>query len=249
MSFKVLPYNMVSASAKALAEGLGCKRIRREGKRFKTVDTIINWGNSKLNREIKGLQWLNNPENVAKASNKLKTFKALEGAVSTPQYTTDKEVAKTWLTKGAACVVARATLNGHSGEGITLHKMGDELPDVPMYTRYIPKFREYRLHVMNDQVFFVQEKRRRLEVPDEQVNWQVQNHANGFNYANQNVEIAQEAKDEAVKAINCLGLDFGAVDMIYNLKQDKYFVLEINTAPGLFGTTLEKYVEQFTKLG
>jgi D-alanine-D-alanine ligase-like ATP-grasp enzyme len=42
-------------------------------------------------------------------------------------------------------------------------------------------------------------------------------------------------------------LDFGAVDVIWNEKEDKYYVLEVNTACGLEGTTLDKYVEQFRR--
>jgi D-alanine-D-alanine ligase-like ATP-grasp enzyme len=50
-------------------------------------------------------------------------------------------------------------------------------------------------------------------------------------------------------AVNHLGLDFGAVDMIYNAKRNTYYVLEVNTACGLAGETLNKYVEVFTMFG
>ena len=52
----------------------------------------------------------------------------------------------------------------------------------------------------------------------------------------------------AVNAVKALGLDFGAVDIIYNEKENQYYVLEVNTAPGLEGTTLIKYAERFSKL-
>ena len=38
---------------------------------------------------------------------------------------------------------------------------------------------------------------------------------------------------EATKAVAALGLDFGAVDVIYNEKYGRAYVLEVNTAPGL----------------
>ena len=44
-----------------------------------------------------------------------------------------------------------------------------------------------------------------------------------------------------------IDLQFGAVDIIWNEKENKCYVLEINTAPGLVGTTLTKYTEAFTK--
>lgn len=242
---KIIPYKMYSGSAKSLADALNIKRIRKEGKRLRIKGSLINWGCSRVNREVVADTILNEPGAVAKATNKLSCFKALDGVVNIPEFTTDKAVAEGWLIKDDTCVVARATLNGHSGEGITLHGKGSVLPDVPLYTRYVPKSHEYRLHVMTGEVFFVQQKKRRFEVQDDDVNWQVRNFANGFTYANQDVNINDMAKEMAVRAIKELKLDFGAVDIIYNAKQNKFFVLEINTAPGLFGTTLEKYVEQF----
>jgi len=50
---------------------------------------------------------------------------------------------------------------------------------------------------------------------------------------------------QSTLAVNCLGLDFGAVDIIYNQKKDVSFVLEVNTAPGLEGSTLNEYVKEF----
>jgi len=52
--------------------------------------------------------------------------------------------------------------------------------------------------------------------------------------------------DEGLASVMALGLDFGAVDIVYNENDNKAYVLEINTAPGLSGTTLEKYVEVFS---
>lgn len=104
------------------------------------------------------------------------------------------------------------------------------------------KTQEYRIHVFDGQVIFVQRKARRLDTPDDQVNWQVRNHSNGFIYANQNIEVDQEAKDMSVRAVQALGLDFAAVDIIYH-KDYGYCILELNTAPGLTQTTANKYAE------
>jgi D-alanine-D-alanine ligase-like ATP-grasp enzyme len=62
------------------------------------------------------------------------------------------------------------------------------------------------------------------------------------------VNVTQELKDIAIGSVNILGLNFGAVDVIYNEKENKYYVLEVNTAPGLSGTTLEKYVDAIIEL-
>lgn len=243
---KLYSYNPKSQSAKALALGLGIKRLRHQGPKIE--DKILNWGSSAINREV-GAIILNRPEAIKTASNKLQSFNALQGCVDIPKFTTSLDEANKWLAKGVI-VVCRHKLTGHSGDGIEIIKPKDDkpIPQAKLYVQYIPKAEEYRIHVMNDEAFFIQRKARTKDVPDDKVNWQVRNHANGFIYAHKDVNVADEARAMAVKAVKALGLDFGAVDLIYNEKKNKYFVLEINTAPGLFGTTLEKYVEMFNKL-
>ena len=51
--------------------------------------------------------------------------------------------------------------------------------------------------------------------------------------------------EQSIAAVQHVGLDFGAVDIIYNQREDSSYVLEINTAPGLMGTTGERYAEAF----
>ena len=56
-----------------------------------------------------------------------------------------------------------------------------------------------------------------------------------------------ESKKAAVDVINYFELEFGAVDLI-ETESGKTFVLEVNTAPGLEGTTLTKYGDAFRQL-
>jgi glutathione synthase/RimK-type ligase-like ATP-grasp enzyme len=242
---KLYPYNEGSTSAKALATALGIKRIKHEGKVLDIKNQIvINWGCSYMKRPIVPKQILNVPANVSLATNKLKSFNALKGTVTIPDFTESREEAAKWLAEGVT-VVERHTLTGHSGEGVNIVNGNRELQQAPLYVKYIPKKDEYRVHVFREKVFFVQQKKRKQEIPDDKINWQVRNHQNGFIYANQDVALPQKALDQAVASIKALGLDFGAVDIIYNQKSDMYYVLEVNTACGLTGTTLDKYVEVF----
>lgn len=75
----------------------------------------------------------------------------------------------------------------------------------------------------------------------------MRNHANGFIFAHEGVDIPDDVKELAVGAVAALDLDFGAVDLIQT-KMGKWYVLEVNTACGLAGTTLKKYAEQFRNL-
>ena len=121
------------------------------------------------------------------------------------------------------------------------------LPKAPMYTMYIPKTTEYRIHVLGDKVIDVQEKKRNTEIPDDEVNWQIRNNCNGFIFARSDVVAPKCVSDNAVRAVSALGLDFGAVDIGYNAKRDKCRVYEVNTAPGLEGSTLDSYYRAFVE--
>jgi len=145
-------------------------------------------------------------------------------------------------------VVCRTILNGHSGAGIVIATNEEELVDAPLYVEYIPKKEEYRVHIFKGEVLHCQRKARKLEHPADKVNWQIRNHANGFIFEIKEPEdVPEMCIEQALLAVQAVGLDFGAVDVIWNEKQQKAYVLEINTAPGLEGSTLDKYVEAFIK--
>lgn len=241
-NIKIYPYKAGSASAKALAEALGVKRLKREGPLVLPKHKVINWGSSRILRPIADI--LNKPESVANASNKLTTLKLFaEAGVASPAYTEDRGEALKWLATDD--VVARKVLNGHSGAGIEIttslgFRSGQEqLPDAPLYTKYTKKKDEYRIHVFDGKVIFRQRKARKKEVPDEEVNWQVRNLAGGFIFANDEVIAPDVVQELAIKAVAALGLDFGAADIGY--KDGQAVCYEVNTACGLMGKTVEAY--------
>jgi len=243
-------YKFGSKSGKVLAEALGAKRIKHRGSRFigRGNKTVINWGCSSLPDEVMKCNIINSPEAVALASNKRTFFQHLaDSGVSLPDFTTDKGVAQSWLDDGKT-VVERHKLTGNSGEGITITTPDDELGDAPLYVKYVPKKEEYRVHVFNGQVIDTQRKARRRDVADADVNWKVRNMGNGFIFArNEDHDIPQSVLDNSVLCVEALGLDFGAVDVVYNERNEQAYVLEVNTAPGLSGTTLTNYVEAFNE--
>lgn len=241
-------HNRFSESARDLSAALGVRRIKHEGSTYRARPgkTVINWGSSKLPENVAGASIINRPTAVGLAANKLQCFTVLEGAeVRIPEFTDDVDVAVSWLDEGAT-VVARATVNGHGGEGITLcEPNGVDIPDAPLYTKYVPKKEEWRIHVVRGDIIDFARKIRNPEVADADVNWKVRNHANGFIFAREVDPPAEDIKAQALAAVEALGLDFGAVDVIWNQQQQRAYVLEVNTAPGLTGTTLERYTEAF----
>lgn len=145
-------------------------------------------------------------------------------------------------------IVCRSLLNSSSGKGITIVERGQELPNVPLYTEYIPKKKEFRVHVYNNRVIDVAEKRKRKGHEGER-DTQVRNLANGYIFAREQLVEPTGLRDLALSAVSALNRTQGAVDIIWNEKQDKCYVLEVNANPGMEGTTLKKYVaaikEQF----
>lgn len=254
MNAIILPYKNGSRSGAALANALGVRQIRLAGSSIhrQRSKTIINWGNSGRTLPPQGLgsgHYVLNPTVLVEiAANKLSTFESIKDNTRIPEYTTEYETACEWLDEGCT-VVERHQLTGHSGAGIeVVEEMEDLSTDCPLYVKYVKKQDEYRVHIMGGEVIDVQRKARRSDVPDEDVNWQVRNHQNGFCYMRENVNPDTDVIVQALDAIEALGLDFGAVDVIWNAHQNKAYVLEVNTACGLEGTTLERYKVAFQEL-
>lgn len=240
MSLKILPYRAGSASCRELSRLLGVKRLKLKSNRAIRIDnlTVLNYGNTSLPARLQGARILNPPDVVRNASNKRTFFQMVDNDITVP-WTVSREEAQQWLNEGSS-VVVRHTLSGHSGEGVEIITEG-QVPAAPLYTKYVKKSEEYRVHVFNGQVIDVQRKMRKRDVPDEEVNWQVRNLSGGFIYGRNGVELCMVAREVAIRAIRGTLLDFGAVDILYNNKRDSFLVLEVNTAPGLTGTTLENY--------
>jgi len=269
-----------SVTADNLARTMGLLKLSRTICSFhpRREDKILNWGSSSVPRTTIGafithpLTWINKPGNVYNAVNKIETFRILkEAEIRTPAWTTDENEALVWLLDEERSVVCRSIVNGHRAEGLDIINPGDYdegeglpyLPPCPLYTKYIKKEHEYRLHVMRvpsnysiywmDEdlytVIYTQKKLRRRATPDSEVNWQVRNHANGFIYAMVDPLLMSRdngAPKMACDAVKALGLDFGAVDMVQT-HSGKFFVLEINSAPMLVNRSLDIYVDNFRR--
>lgn len=248
------PYKMESESSKLLAKALGKKRIKTEGSSFKGNESkiIINWGASNLPKEVEKCEVLNKASAVKIASDKLAFFSRVDGTVTIPEYTKDPLVAAKWHMDGKT-VVGRTILNGHSGKGIVVIDQETNWANVDhaaikLYVQYIRKKDEYRVHVVNGEVIDIRRKAVKADMPKEAINWQVRNHANGFIFAKDGFEAPEDVLLQSLKAVHVCGLTFGAVDVMWNAFYEKAYVLEINTAPGLEGSSVDNYAKGFQKI-
>jgi glutathione synthase/RimK-type ligase-like ATP-grasp enzyme len=206
---------------------------------------IINWGNSVPHEYSKDSPYINAPAAVSTVCDKAEFFDHCgRNGVRIPDYTRNICVAAELLRNGET-VVERHLLTGHSGAGIRIVTAVEDLQQARLYTQYIKKKHEYRVHVYRGaQGYAVFDVRRKMRIRDHpNPDWQVRNHRNGFVYGLQDVVAPDDVMDQAVASMKNTGLDFGAVDVIWNEHQNKAYVLEVNTAPGLSGSTIGSYVK------
>lgn len=171
---------------------------------------------------------------------KIKQFQAFHaGGVQAPQFALSLKDAAALDSKQ---VVVRSLIDSSEGKGITIQNKDELNIHAPLYTAYIPKKKEFRVHVFNNEVIDIQEKRKR-RVNGELQDFQVRNTANGYVFCRDNVNPPDDCASTALAAVKSLGRSYGAVDVIWNEKQNKSFVLEVNSRPGMEGTTTVKYAD------
>jgi glutathione synthase/RimK-type ligase-like ATP-grasp enzyme len=263
MTIKILPYNLGSASAKLLSNALGCLRLKTRGSSYvpKRGDIVINWGYhgplpaSYFNTQ--GFTLLNSPSRVINAVNKIRCFERLkELGVKHPLFWTNKEEARQWLHEGEGTrkLVCRTIVNGQEGRGIIICTNPLDIPDCPLYTQYIKKKAEYRIHAVAKYVhdgdystYAISASRKGLRQGMEPND--VRNTANGYVFVRTSLDdVPDKVLKEAGKAILALGLDFGGVDVVWNEHYQEAYVLEVNTAPGIEGSAVDAYVNHFNSL-
>lgn len=235
-------YKRGSRSARDIRGALGLRWLANSGRLLTAWDLVLNWGTSLCPPRAYGARWINHPEAVGMAVDKLATFRALGDTVTVPTWTEDIAVATVWGIGGFR-VLARDLTRGHGGRGITVVNPGEEVPRARFYTRYRPKADEYRVAVCDGQVFDIQQKRRRH---GQAIRAEIRNSENGWVFCRadaegQPIECPPQVVEAGVRAVAGLGLDFGSVDIGWTRTPGIATVYEVNTAPGLDGSTLDKW--------
>jgi glutathione synthase/RimK-type ligase-like ATP-grasp enzyme len=247
------PYLFGSHSARDLARSLDCIRVREVGHYVpRPRDIIVNWGNPRIpgwwNANARA-NVLNQPEEIRRAINKIATFRALRDAgVPIPDFAVNRGDAARFFRSDRSRVLCRSVLDGHSGRGIRIANTAAELTNVPLYVKYVPKEAEYRFHILNGEIIDTEQKRRRNGVEQNDTERLIRSHRNGWVFTRNDIRRPVDAcRQAALDAVRALGLQFGAVDIGYHSRHGTK-VYEVNTAPGIEGTTLEIYTRELRRL-
>lgn len=224
----LVPNNMGSRAAKALAQTLSAKL----GYKVLRVKAGRERGRPSFKLSP------GTPKDV-----QLNAFNLQE--VPTIEHTRSREQAAQWITEGDS-VMCRTLLRASEGRGIVVADTVEALVQAPLYTRYVKKKAEYRVHVLKGQVIDVQVKRKRKGFEGER-DTKVRNLANGYVFCRDGIVEPATLRDVAIKATASLGYSLGAVDIAYNERNNRLVVLEVNANPGMQGTTLERYATAIVK--
>lgn len=267
----ILSWNNGDA-AKGLAEALGCRLAKHKAERkLPSRRPLINLGCSTdhpvMSRVQDQLMIINNPAQVRIAQSKQATLQVLGHQIAVPFISENSD--RSHLATLVECVVekgqsfvARTHDRGSSGSGIVMvtpDNIRDGIPRAAAYTQAIDKRREYRVHIgfSSDgaaKIIDVTRKIRRPDVDDTNRPF-IWNHDNDFIFVRNGVNaqtVPPRVITKARAAVRALGLQFGAVDVIVprggKITDAPAYVLEVNTSPGMEGTTLDRYAEFFNHL-
>ena len=175
---------------------------------------------------------------------KLRQYKYFtEQKIPCPPWTQDPDIAKEWWAAGEM-VFARKRRITTRGEGITIiHPDLDWNNDeFLVYTKYIPSSREFRVNLFNHSFVNIREK---LRMRGRQVNV-IRNNENGYTTTHPNEmssELQERIKDLALKASIISSSSFIGVDIIYCKDSDNLYVLEVNSAPAIQGSSVGMFVD------
>lgn len=169
-------------------------------------------------------------------------------SIPCPVWTQNAHLAKDWHSSGNV-VYARKERITARGQGITLIYPINKWPgeDFLVYTKYIPNDREFRVNIFEDKFVNIREK---LLLENYATRSLVRSSDNGYTTTH-HLPIPDTLKERikllALAAAEISSSSFKGVDIIYNEDEDKLYVLEVNSAPAIQGSSVGEYVS--TMLG
>lgn len=204
-----------------------------------TRDAVIRWG-SRASGFWGTSTTLNSASAISLASDKFRSLQVMkEAGVNVPEFSRDPgDLAYPFL--------GRRTSHSKGRDVVLCLQRGDYLRNPrDYYVQYVPTTREFRVHVFDGEVIRVQGKF--ISNPKQSRNFPwIRNHTAGYTFKKPRKTLRSERLNMAVQAVQALGLDFGAVDLLIGDDGDTY-ILEVNTAPACSPLTMRAYVEAFSK--
>ena len=203
----------------------------------------IRWGNRAAVTVPTYRRALNPAAAIERASHKLESLEILrDRGIPVPDYDTDPEQL---VARAGYPILGRRFQHARATDVVLCLQRRDwRRQPRDYYVAYIPTNREYRLHVAGGEVIRVQGKY--LDVPSEYVPW-VRNYASGHRFRAPRRRLHNARLESAIGAVEALGLDFGAVDLIV-ADDGSHYVLEVNTSPSCSPRTGMAYVNAFCRM-
>jgi D-alanine-D-alanine ligase-like ATP-grasp enzyme len=163
-----------------------------------------------------------------------------EQGITALDYTTKHSEAVAWAKDGIV-VVCRTLTHASEGKGIVIAEEAGQVVVAPVYTQYKKKKKEFRVHIFQDKVVHVLEKRRKTNF-EGTTDAKIRNTANGYVFCSDGVVEPVGLRDLALAASKVTKSDFKGVDIGFNEKKNELFVIEVNSAPGIEGSNVDRYV-------
>jgi hypothetical protein len=202
------------------------------------TDYLIRWGSRTSVSYAPNETVINSQTALRQNTDKLESLRMLDNAgINVPEYTEDRdEISETF--GYPALGRAESHTRGQDINLILQWRDAYLTEGNDYFTEYIPTDMEYRMHVVNGEVVKVHEKRLRSEADNHP--W-IRNAETGWVF----LEPREEAPPDqlAIDAVDALGLDFGAIDVVREEGTGDHYVLEVNSAPSLDEANLERYGE------
>jgi glutathione synthase/RimK-type ligase-like ATP-grasp enzyme len=220
---------------------LSTKALRKRTDRKLNTDVVLRWGSTETFSRLRSRLELNSLESVTNASNKRRMMEILvEAGIPTPKIVFSpfdypdheldeyRDESNNFYVRGANQEVR------YTG----VLQRGDLYASKPV----VNKRREYRVHVFNEEVIAIYEK-----IPNEGNTKLFKAHNCHFELKNkENCKLTVENQQVCIDAVKSLGLLFGGVDVMRD-KDQNIFISEVNSAPALNGTNIDRYVTKITE--
>lgn len=229
--------SVTKLQAALIAANIPCKienPYETKNKTFsvKNYALLFNYGISKLTN---GVRKLNKALFVKTSISKINSFNIFKATnIPCPNFTTDYKEALTWVKDHIIAV--RSIENGNNTDGLTFCQTKaciTKNKTAPLFTQYIPHNKEFRINCWKDEIVSVYEKI-------------LVNNNTGFKF-----KLLKNFNDNEITTIvqklyKALPLDWYGLDIILG-EDNKYYVLEINSAPILFPYTINKLINKLKK--